>query len=406
MEDVRVFLFNKIEDRDDLDDRKVAKYLKVSTKQVQNLRDGKRDLTFRHLLVLSSLVDPENYNERIKEWVGKIDKYDCTRNAFEYAAIIRDVEFLDSHIAAHAHEKRTVIEKYVKVYSFISNYLKGNIDYQRIGVELDKLSNINDPTLKILVDIYSCIDLLQRREFSYVLTKASKIERDIKMMSKSQLFAQECYLYRISEVLAFAHLFSNNLEEARHYSAILLNANINKRVNSDALYVIGMTYLLSNEKLCLQYLKQSKEVANELGIPRFISYANFNYNFAKILLSKEVDPDAHESLIAFERFNRGEITYEEAEQKIKEFEDIDMINYFESKDDIYKKFCDFVANSNLFYASIITRDLVRLGEGTKFIESLTKNLKKSKEEKGEVIFEEDFISCFNVGSGCVRSVCA
>ncbi|MEC1349126.1 AimR family lysis-lysogeny pheromone receptor [Bacillus licheniformis] len=406
MDAIRTYLFNKIDDMDHLDDVKVSKYLKVTTKQVQNLRDGKRDLTFRHLLVLSSLVDPKNHKYLVKEWVEKIDKCDCTRNAFEYAAVIRDVDFLDAHISAHAHEKRTVIEKYVRVYSFISDYLKGKIDYQKIGVELDKLSNINDPTLKILVDIYSCIDLLQRREFSYVLTKASKIEKDIRKMSKSQLFAQECYLYRISEVLAFAHLFSNNLEEARHYSAILLNANINKRVNSDALYVIGMTHLLSNEKLCLEYLRQSREVARELGIPRFISYANFNYNFAKILLSKEVDRDAHEALKAFERFNRGEISYKEAEQKIKEFKDVDLINYFESKSDIYKKFCDFVANSNLFYATIITRDLMKLGEGTCFVESLTKNLKKNQEEKGEVVFEEDFISCFNVGSSCIRSVCA
>lgn len=56
MDKVRNFLFDHISDRDDLNDSLIASYLKLSTKQVGNLRAGKRKLTLRSLLVLSQDV--------------------------------------------------------------------------------------------------------------------------------------------------------------------------------------------------------------------------------------------------------------------------------------------------------------------------------------------------------------
>lgn len=403
LDKVRHFLFDKITDRDDLNDSVIASHLKLSTKQVGNLRSGKRKLTLRSILVLSQLVVPERYREFMREVCPRlVDSSDCIRKTFEYAAITRDKQLLDQHLENYRHEKRNVIEKYVKVYSFISDYLHGNIPFHLIEDELSKLTNINDPILKILVDIYYCIALLQKRQFSYVINKASELEIQIKGLNdKPHLFLKECYSYRISEVLAYAHLFLNNLKQARHYANILYNASINKRVNSDALYIIGMTYLISDENLCLSYLKRSIDEAEKTGEMRLVGYAVYNYNFARLLMKRKIDNDAPNVLKNMENFIEGRMSFVEVEKEIRKTNDPDLIGYFESKaggkETLYKKFCDFVSNSNLFYATIIVRELVRSGESTDFIESLTKNLKYTREEKGEVVFEEDFISCFNVG---------
>jgi len=403
LDKVRHFLFDKISDRDDLNDTVIASHLKLSTKQVGNLRSGKRKLTLRSILVLSQLVVPGNYRDFMRDVCPElVDSSDCIRKTFEYAAITRDKKLLDQHLENHQHERRNIIEKYVKVYTFISNYLHGKIPFHLIEDELSKLTNLNDPILKILVDIYSCIALLQKRQFSYVIDKATELELQIKKLNdKSHLFLKECYSYRISEVLAYAHLFLNNLKQARHYANIMYNANINERINSDALYIIGMTHLASDEKACLNYLKRSIEVAKRTKEDRLVGYATYNYNFARILLDRDVENDAPEVLRVMQEYKEGRISFEKADKEVRDTNDPDLVGYFEAisggKENLYKKFCDFVSNSNLFYATIIVRELAKSGEQTDFVDSLTKNLKFTREEKGEVVFEEDFISCFNVG---------
>lgn len=414
MNEINTFLLNKLSDRDDLNNTVLSKYLKCSIRQISNIKNRKRDLTFRNILILTQLVDKENYKEHIRRWAPNLDSDDCIRGIFEYAAITRDVELLDSHIKYckkyEKDTKKSAIKKYIKVYSFIRDCMKGLIEFTRMEEELDKLKNIGYPKLKILVEIFYCVALLHKREFSYVLSKASEIEKQIKKMDENkQLFVKECYLYRISEVLAFAHLFMNNLKGARHYSYILLNASINKRVDSDALYILGMTYLLDDEKKCLHYLKRSILAAKETRVDHLVSFAVYNYNFAKILLNKEIDDDAPEVLKCFQSYRDGKTPFNAAERAVKEMNDPDLTDYFESiisEEAKYKKFCYFVSNSNLYYASIIVRDLMDAGEDAAFIRNLTKNLRKTSEGKGDVLFEEDFISCFIVGSRGIRDSCA
>ncbi|MED1923497.1 AimR family lysis-lysogeny pheromone receptor [Bacillus velezensis] len=408
MDSVRDFLFNSIEDRDDITDDDLARHLKVGGKQVRNLRNGDRELTFRSLLILTQLVDGKKYSEHISNWYDLLDSDDCIRNLFEYAAITRNIELLDRHIKKYQDEKKSTVEKYIKVYTFIRDYMKGDISFYEIDDEIGKLTTLKNPKLKLLIEIYECISLLQRREFSYVLAKASEIEKRIRKMSeKTQLFEKECYLYRVSEVLAFTHLFMNNLDEARHYSHILLNAKINKRVDSDALYILGMTNLLHDEELCLHYLQRSLSVAKETGIARLEGYAYYNYNFAKILMARSIDDNAPIPLLAVQKFRNNEISQDKAQEVILEMGDPDLTTYFESccgKEKRHKKFCELVSTSNLFFAVIIVRDMIQSGENSDFVKTLTENLKTV--EKGDVVFEEDFICCFNVCSFGVRSACA
>ncbi|KND05344.1 hypothetical protein ACJ43_22185 [Bacillus paralicheniformis] len=409
MEGVREFLFNKIEDRDDLDDKKVADFLNISTRQVYYLKSGQRELTFRNVLRLILLVDPKNYKSKMRQWCLKMRTDDCIKNTFEYAAVTRDVGLLNQLLTKHRTTKG-VIGQYVKVYSFIYSYMTGETKFHQMGDALSALKNISDASLKILLNIYKCIVLLHKRQFSYLIDKASDIEAEIKSLSdKTRLFLKECYLFRLSEVLSVAHLFLNNLEEARHYASIILQSNINKRAESDAYYVLGMSYLIKSPKKCLFFLEKSCATAAETNSELIMEVSEYNLSMGKLLLSIDLDKDDHESVLSVQRYKEGKISFSEAEKNVKKVGDLDLLDYLRSMEgkkveSLYKKFHYFVANSNLYFAVIIVRDLINAGENSEFVKSLA-NLSKGN-SKGEVLFEKDFISCFSVGSSCGRRVSA
>ena len=56
-----------------------------------------------------------------------------------------------------------------------------------------------------------------------------------------------------------------------------------------------------------------------------------------------------------------------------------------------------MSKSQYYFAVIIVRDIINTGEDSQFVTSLI-NLKNNREEKGDVLFEEDFIRSFRVGS--------
>lgn len=70
-----------------------------------------------------------------------------------------------------------------------------------------------------------------------------------------------------------------------------------------------MTYLQTDESICLSYLKDSVEVAKELKDDRLEGYAVYTYNFARILLSKKVEESAPDVLKKVEGFRKGEVSY-------------------------------------------------------------------------------------------------
>ncbi|MED2969434.1 AimR family lysis-lysogeny pheromone receptor [Bacillus subtilis] len=406
MDGVREYIFNQIEDDDLLDDKKVAEFLNISTRQLYYLKKGERDLTFRNLLQLTTLIDPQNYRDKMRRWCLSLNTTDCIKNTFEYAAVIRDTSLL-ADLVCH-HKKTTgIISSYVKVYGFILDYMNDKIKFNELGESLSKIRNVNDGPLRILLDIYRCIALLQKRQFSNLISLATDVEKRVyHLNNKSQLFIKECYIYRLSEILAHTHLYFNNLDQARHYATILINANINKRVESDSFYVIGMSYLLSDQKKCLKNLRKSIELATDLGDSVIKEIAEYNYNYALLLMDLPINMDAHPALKAFELFKKGKISYSEAMDRLVPLDDPDLLGYFETvgaarKENLYKKFHQYVAESNLFYATIIVRDLIRAGEDSGFLRSLI-NLSKDIEGKGEVLFEKDYISSFS-NRGITRS---
>ncbi|TWL40897.1 AimR family lysis-lysogeny pheromone receptor [Bacillus paralicheniformis] len=399
MTDAKTFLFNKIEDRDDLTDEKLLGVLDVCSRQLTYLRSGQRNLTFHHMLKLCMLIDPAEYKSLMRELCPSLSTDNCIKNSFEYAAVTRDLELLEKLLDVHEKEKGTVGE-YVRFYSFLFKYMKGEIKFYMLKDSLSEFKKSSAHTLRILVDIYDCLADLIEGDCLNVLEKSKNIGDNIRSLNeRNYSLMKEFYAYRLSEILAHSHLQLNNLESARKYANILIHANINKRIESDSYYVLGMSHLLSDPDKCLMYLNKSYSIAKELG-GIYESLGFFNLNFAKLLLNNKIEEGAHPSLTSLQKIMNGESMYNDEYDSLVSIKDPQFIDYAESyrsKEDRVNKFLDFVSNSKFFYAVIIVRDIIKAGEDSEFVMSLI-NLKNNREEKGDVLFEEDFIRSFRVGS--------
>ncbi|MGM2821480.1 AimR family lysis-lysogeny pheromone receptor, partial [Bacillus cereus group sp. Bce001] len=83
-----------------------------------------------------------------------------------------------------------------------------------------------------------------------------------------KLFIKECYLHRLAEILAPVYLHRNELDLARHYASLIINANICAKTVSDASYYVGMTYLVEDKDKCLEYLQRSHEIAKSVNVKK------------------------------------------------------------------------------------------------------------------------------------------
>lgn len=398
MDYVRREVFDTIEDND-LDPKLVAKSLGLEPRTLDYFKSGERNLGFRYLIKLSYVVNPKAQHEKLAEWCLRFDTTELIKNSFEYAAITRNVKLLKKLLDIHKDSTGT-IKECILIYGFIYKGMSNELNFSEILQKISELKSIKDSALKILVEINRCIGLFHRRRFVTLPDDIYDLENKVKKMSdKRELFLKECFLYRLSEIACHSHLHLNNLEHARHYARILIYANINHKVKSEALYVLGMSYLNEESSSCLKYLEESLSVMKLTKIDFLVEFSLYNLNCAKLYMGIELPSDADPSLMAFEKFKKGQLAKEEAVELVKESEDPDLISLFDgisgdSIDTLYDKFHEFAADANYYFAAIVVKELMNRGENSAFIRSLTK-LKLNVFKKGDVLFEETFINCFN-----------
>ncbi|MFF0653748.1 AimR family lysis-lysogeny pheromone receptor, partial [Bacillus velezensis] len=201
-------------------------------------------------------------------------------------------------------------------------------------------------------------------------------------------FFKQCYAYRLAEIMMPVHLHFSNFEAARHFSEIIVYSNISPKALSDGYYGIGMSYLLSNKTLCLEYLRRSCEAMSQIERNDLIEETKANLKMAELYfeVKKGMAPPKVDDLL--DSLTLGE--------------DDDFIKYFQfrsigTKEGIYKGYKHFFKDFNFLFSSIIADDLVRFGVDYAQVEALKSiNLK----EKAEICFEKEVTSCFSHWSRC------
>jgi hypothetical protein len=399
-------LCNIIEDRDDLTFTKVAEYIGAS-KQCMSKFKSEGVIGFRKLVRLSFLLYPSSQKTVMANWCLRVSSTESIRNSFEYAAITRDIELLGNLIAKYEKEKGTLGE-YVSIYTIIYKYMINEISGLDLIVNINKIGVIKDGVLNILVDIVKCYNYYFEKNFPLMLATARQAEKSLQFLSKRELFIKECFLHRIAEVLGPVYLHLNNLKLARHYAFTIINADICPKTISDASYIVGMSYLLEDGDKCVDYLQQSYDIAKTIGDKGIEKEARLNLDFAKLYLNIKLDDDSDETLINYQEDKDSEINLYRLKEVMYQRGDDDLIVLFEAKangtmEKLHECFDEFFETSNLYFSSLIAKEIRDLGDMSIWTEKMMKYTPKTEES---VYFEKDFISGFSNYNSSSGGICA
>jgi len=392
---------NAIEDRDDLTFIKVAQYINAS-KQCMSKLKNKSEIGFRYLLRLSYLLFPDNQKEKMEDWCMRVDTVESIKQSFEYAAITRSIGLLNNLIIKYANEKGTIGE-YVAIYSIIHRYMINVISGFDLIAHVKKFKSFKDEALNILVEIIKCYNYYFESKFTKMIDTAREAEkRLLSINDKRELFIKECFLHRIAEVLGPAYLHLNNLKLARHYAFTIINADICPKTVSDASYIVGMSYLLEDKGKCLAYLQKSYDIAKTTGDSHIENEARLNLDFAKLYLNVELAEDSDITLINFQENRASEINLNLVKEVMSKKGDDELVILFEtvaskSLVKMYETFQTFLSQTNLFFASLVAKEIQKNGDTSGMVETMIKFTLKLEES---VYFEKDYISSFNNFGNC------
>lgn len=398
-------VFDEIEDRDDLTSNKVGEIIGAS-KQCMSKFKNKGTIGFRKLLRLSFLLFPSSQKDVMSDWCLRLDSSENIKHSFEYAAITRDIPLLHNLILKYKEEKGS-LKEYVTIYEIIYGYMVNEISGVNLIEELKNVGEPKDKALRILVEIIKCYNYYFDRKVHLMLETAHEAELSLSLLGDNQLFMKECYLHRIAEILELAYLFLNDTKKARHYAFLIINANICPKTVSDASYVVGMTYLLEDEVRAIKYLQRSYDISVEVGDADIIRESRLNLDFAKIYLGVPIGDDSYTVLSDFQKAHTRE-AFESILEVFKDRRDDDFTIVLNAKlsgkkEKIYQGFQSFFSEENYLFASIMAKELQRLGENSFIVDQMIKFTIKT-ERNGK--FEENFISCFNNYNVSDGGICA
>jgi hypothetical protein len=365
------------------------------------------EIGFRYLLRLSYLLFPLNQKEIMAEWCLRLNTTESIKQSFEYAAITRNISLLRRLIEKHKNEDRT-LKEYVAVYSIIYGYMVDEISGFDLIANVQKLGQLRDESLKILTDILKCYNYFFQRKFTLMVEVAREAENSLQYLGKRELFLKECFLHRIAEILDHAYLFLNNVKMARHYAFIIINADICPKTVSDAAYIVGMSYLLEDERKCVEYLQKSYDIAKTIQDPSIEQEARLNLDFVKLYLGEKLDEDSDETLINYQNNKDSEINLNSLKEVMYLKGEDDLIVLFEAKssnsvENLHACQFEFSQQSNFFFASIMAKELQNKGDRSLWVTQAMNFTIKTEES---VYFEKDFISGFSRFSDSSKRSCA
>ncbi|WP_412095554.1 AimR family lysis-lysogeny pheromone receptor [Bacillus inaquosorum] len=345
--------------------------------------DGK--IGFRKLLKLSQFLFQERYHEKMKEWCLKLPTTEATKQAFEYAAVKRDVELLGKLLEMSEGDEALV--PYVRTYRILHDYMTYKTDFKQLSSQMSKLKVYGNKELNTLKRIYKCVSYYYYKDYYGITREAEEVNKELsKMNTERSLFYKECYSYRLSEVLAPAYLSLNEAALCSYHANVLIKGEVNLKHQSDGYYYLGMINLDSDKEASLRYFTKSYEIMKQVGESVLVRETKHNLDLANIYFSHK-EGGAIPDLTKFEN-------------ELLLGGDADFLVYFKyvqcrSIEKIHQGYVHFHTGMNYLFASLIADDLVSLG-GDAGHASVLKTLKIKS--RGEIFYEKDFINCFSFRS--------
>lgn len=398
---------NLIEDRDDLNFTEVASKMGVSKQYLQKFKN-QGIISFPNLLKLASIVSTSNKTAAmfLQEWCLELDSTEAIKHSFEYAALIRDKVLLNKLLEKHKKESGTVGE-YVNIYGVLYKYMNDEISGTEIIKYLKKYNRPTDNMLNILIDIMKCYDYYHQKKFNTMFDLVDEVEKELDLIEESdrKIFLKECYMYRLAEVFSPLNLQRKNLESARYYANVLIEASLCTKTVSDGLYLLGMSFLVDDEERCLRYLQESYDLAKQVNDKAIEVAARFNLDVVKIYLHINLPEDSDSRLIRYQMNPISEDSRAGLEEILRENGEKDFLKYFLAVTDAQPGglcvcFKEFLAQSNYFFVSLVAKEIKKRGDNSLLVQQMIDyNMDRGVDENEKISFST--LHLFNVsGEHC------
>lgn len=392
-----------IEDRDDMTSSSVAIKIGVS-KQYMSKFKKRGTIGFCQLVKLSHVLNDENKTskETMAKWCLDLDGTEAIKQSFEYACVTRNIKLLHKLILKNKEEAGTIGE-YVSVYGILYQYIVGEIHGTDIIDKLKKIGQPKDKVLNILVDIMKCYNYFHLKKYNLMLELIQEIEQQVKAIdSDRKSYIKECYMYRVAEIFAPVYLHYNHLDLARKFANVIIEANISEKTISDALYILGMSYLGEDKEKSMKYFEDSYALFKQVGDKTYEKEVRYNLDFAKIYLGEILPEDSDGSLKQFQMFpdpSRLQLL----QTSLYDGEEEDFLVYFKgivstSPSGIYECFQKFLLQSNYFFTSLVAKEILKRGDNSELIKSMV----GFKGNIGEGAFADEKNNFYNLS--CINSI--
>ncbi|MBJ8031564.1 AimR family lysis-lysogeny pheromone receptor [Bacillus cereus group sp. N21] len=392
-----------IEDREDLNLTIVAEKIGVSKQYISKFKN-KGTIGFCQLVKLSHVLSDENKTskETMDEWCLKLDTVESIKQSFEYACVTRNVELLNKLILKHENETGTVHE-YVSVYRILYQYIIGEVHGTEIINQLKKVGQPKDKILNILMDIMKCYNYFHLKKYNLMLELIQEIEEQVEAVDGDRKsYIKECYIYRVAEIFAPVYLHYNHVELARKFANVIIEANISAKTISDALYILGMSYLRVEKYKSLQYFEDSYEIFKIVKDEEYEKEVRYNLDLAKIYFEETLEFDSDPILIQFQN-KRDEQSLNLLQSSLYDGTEEDFLVYYkgvvnESPTGIYECFQKFLLQSNYFFTSLVAKEIYKRGDRSELIKSMV----DFKGDIGKGVFCSEKDNFYNLS--CINSI--
>jgi hypothetical protein len=195
----------------------------------------------------------------------------------------------------------------------------------------------------------------------------------------------------------------NDIEAARFYANVIINADICAKTVSGAYYVLGMTYLPEDKTKCIEYLRKRYEIARTLGEESIERNARRGLDIAKLYSNVQLDTDSDPILLRLQNNEGSEFELNLVkEAAFKQGDDGILVILKGIAKNSVKKLHEyrktFFKQQNYFFASLAAREIQKMDVNCS--DMIEEFIEFKIETRGDVNFEEDYIKCFTRISNC------
>lgn len=229
---------------------------------LSNFRKG-AELGYTHLLSIAKFLFEKDHTATFKKWCLNFRRPSNLKYALDYLAVNRQVAELEELIQK-INEEQTNKEllDWANGYSLLAMYLNGE-DYAEVLNQI-RLYTPKTLEMKVLVVITEVWCRNKMREYGTMNSLVSGLELSIKEIEDEAI--RESYEMQLKEALAYVQLYKfNNAELARKYANEIISANLSAAFDTNASYLLGMSYLFDNYDECLGNILKHRELLKETG---------------------------------------------------------------------------------------------------------------------------------------------